>query len=115
MVMRGSGSDDFGGLIAASLTKRVAKTGASTRRTSSSGRDGSSTTGRTSSSRTSTTDSRESVSTSDVGLVGGAIVHYKSPFKYNRTLCGKKLKDVDYTLRKKNVTCKKCKKMLKNV
>lgn len=44
---------------------------------------------------------------------GGGVTHY--PANRIRTLCGKKLKDVDHTRVVKNVDCKRCHRILKSM
>jgi len=46
------------------------------------------------------------------GGVGGT-VHLKSVPKPTRTVCGKKVREVEYTRIHKKVTCKRCKDLLK--
>ena len=44
---------------------------------------------------------------------GGGTTHY--PANRIKTLCGRKLKDVDHTRVRKNVDCKKCRKALRSM
>ena len=52
---------------------------------------------------------------SKAGGAGGAggTVHLKSTLKPAKTVCGKKVREVEYTRIHKKVTCKRCKDLLK--
>lgn len=47
------------------------------------------------------------------GAGGGGTTHY--PANKIKTLCGRKLKDINHSRIKKNVDCKRCRKILKTL